>query len=174
MRIVFNSVETDVKNNRWEIRYDEIHDEDPENIRVQPITVAMPMDSLEWRAAEYNIDPSDINTLVDIVICERFVTMDFYKGPDSLINAPDIETARKAYLTEIARIKLLYRISTRSKDHVLQQVKNESVHDPLNMAIKATSVMLHRHHTGVQELQPEVVTVLARYKEAIESVNGGK
>lgn len=108
----------------------------------------MPQDILEWRAAEYDIDPTDVDTLFDIVIHEPFIdswndaaaaagmtspavrsTEFARKGeqvPTDLFNATTIEEAREAHLVRITDAKE-NRVSV-----VIPQAKGRSV-DPLEV-----------------------------------------
>lgn len=59
-----------------------------------------PPETLEWRAAEYGIDPSDVDTLLDVVLAEPYDT-----EPAPLWQAPDRETARAALLDRVSARK---------------------------------------------------------------------
>ncbi|GAA1281580.1 hypothetical protein [Saccharothrix xinjiangensis] len=72
-----------------------------------------PVDILEWRAAEYGFDPADIDTLLDIVLCEPYLTAQDWAMGAGLIDAPDIATARRDHVARCAAAKLRNRISTR-------------------------------------------------------------
>lgn len=86
-----------------------------------------PKDTLEWRAAEYNIDPADVDTLLDIVLHEPFVdpqdtavraagklslavannktTRRGQLEPTNLFNAVSLGEARVAHLLRIEDVK---------------------------------------------------------------------
>lgn len=86
-----------------------------------------PKDTLEWRAAEYEIDPTDVDTLIDVVLHEPFLDPEdkavrkagklspalqnnktIRKGeaePTNLFNAPTIADAREAHLLRIQDAK---------------------------------------------------------------------
>lgn len=57
-------------------------------------------ETLEWRAGEYGIDPTDIDTLIDIVLYENHTEV-----PRPLWNAPDRATARAQLLSGIQNTK---------------------------------------------------------------------
>ena len=68
----------------------------------------MPAATLEWRAAEYGIDPTDVDTLLDIILHEPHLPMvDDGQGPRYTDNGPDLwqadntDTAREAHLARI-------------------------------------------------------------------------
>lgn len=164
MKITITDVEKDDKQSRWVISWTETDNEGNE----KPVKLAMPLDMLEWRAAEYNIDPSDMNTLIDIAVCETYVPQAFYESPEGLFNAPDITTAREAYLKQIAKVKLDYRVSTRAKGSPLELIKSTHTHDSARMAYKGLNTLLIRHEIGAQELDPAVHSVLLRFREAAQ------
>lgn len=62
----------------------------------------MPADVLDWRAAEYGIDPTDVDTLLDLVLHEPHIPMtdDPKKGPRYADGGPDLWTAEN---TDAAR-----------------------------------------------------------------------
>jgi hypothetical protein len=165
--------------NAWLIQFkEEFTDEEKIDIpewRSAPgktVKLLAPLDTMEWRAAEYNLDPSDINTLIDILVCEQYVQQDFFQSGNSLFNAPDIETARAAYLSEIARIKLLYRVSTRGKEHPLNVIREKVEFNSGVMAVKAMETLLLRHDKGSQVLDPAVHTVLSRFRDNLRFEDG--
>ena len=57
-----------------------------------------PKDVFEWRAAEYDIDPADMDTLLDVVLSEPFIDPGDVKPGERLHDAPTIEEARRAHL----------------------------------------------------------------------------
>lgn len=62
-----------------------------------------PDDTLEWRAAEYEIDPTDLDTLLDIVLYEPHLPAD--DQPElSLHHAPTVKSARDRHLARIEAI----------------------------------------------------------------------
>jgi hypothetical protein len=74
-----------------------------------------PYDTLEWRAAEYGIDPSDVDTLLDVVLAEPYLSPEDWSTGPSLYGEDDHDMAevRQAHLSRCARVKLANRISTR-------------------------------------------------------------
>ncbi|RSD22014.1 hypothetical protein [Amycolatopsis eburnea] len=75
----------------------------------------MPADTLEWRAAEYGIDPADTATLLDVVLAEPYLSEEDWATGHQLHDAPDIDTARRAHIARCARAKLRHRLSTRTR-----------------------------------------------------------
>lgn len=95
---------------------------------------SFPLDILEWRAAEYGIDPRDFDTLIDVVLHEPFIpdpgdpanfrddaaaargyvspavelrrgVVPFELVPTTLVNAEARELARGAHLERVAHAK---------------------------------------------------------------------
>lgn len=97
-----------------------------------------PVDTLEWRAAEYGIDPTDLDTLLDIVIHEPFLG-----DPDrpdlALHEAPTVEEARAYHLERIQKIKDKSK-KVKAADPVREQVKGLAVMNPEAIQIKAKMV----------------------------------
>jgi hypothetical protein len=168
MRIIITDASKDEELNRWMIRWEEHRDDG----FIQPVSLAIPLDTMEWRAAEYNIPASDINTLIDIVICERYLPPAVIEGENGLFNAPDIATARETYLAAIAEVKMKYRISTRVKGGPLDVVRSLADHNPERLAIKGMNVILARHNRGSQKLDPAVHSVLASIQELLVVTEG--
>lgn len=71
----------------------------------------MPTTILEWRAAEYGIDPADVDALVDVILHEPHIPMidDGTRGPRYADDGPDLWTAEN---TTTAREAHLARIQT--------------------------------------------------------------
>ncbi|MEH0586238.1 hypothetical protein QA942_19960 [Streptomyces sp. B21-106] len=70
----------------------------------------MPTSALEWRAAEYGIDPTDVDTLLDILLHEPHMptTDDPQHGPRYADDGPDLwtaDTTTAAREAHAARIK---------------------------------------------------------------------
>lgn len=107
-----------------------------------------PKDIFEWRAAEYDIDPADMDTLVDIVLAEPFLDSSDYANGEGLHDAPDIASARTAHKARCARGKLRGRITTRGKaaekDGLLHQMRTESLMHPEVIKVKKEFVRRHR------------------------------
>lgn len=99
-----------------------------------------PQDTMEWRAAEYDIDPADTATLLDVVIAEPHLTAEDLATGSLLHDAPDIPTARRDHLTRCAAVKLRHRISTRAKGSPLDQVRTQSPMAPEVIEVKRDHV----------------------------------
>lgn len=108
----------------------------------------MPKDIFEWRAAEYGIDPTDMDTLIDIVLSEPFLEDSDYAEGESLFDADDITTARLAHKSRCARGKLRGRITTRGKiaqkGGLLHKMRTESLMDDEVLQVKREHVAQQR------------------------------
>lgn len=69
------------------------------------LTHLFPKDVLEWRAAEYGIDASDIDTLLDIVLHENFHEEEPQDAPPTPYTAASTAQAREAHLARISKAK---------------------------------------------------------------------
>jgi hypothetical protein len=135
------------------------------------VRLVMPHDTPVWRAAEYGFDPGNVNTLVDIVICEDYVSPEFWAGQKTLFTAATIAEAREVYLAEITNIKLKFRISTRAKGGVLDEMRRIVANPPpQDLVIKSLPVILERHRSGVQEMDPDLLRPLVFLERAIGEV----
>lgn len=99
-----------------------------------------PVDTMEWRAAEYGIDPADTATLLDIVMVEPLMSEEDYQDGVKLHDTDDIAQARADHLARVARKKLAARMSTRKKGSPLQRIADESPMHPEIVAIKRLHV----------------------------------
>jgi hypothetical protein len=135
----------------WQVVYDVTHD----NGFATEHGHSIPKETLEWRAAEYRLDPvADFETILDLVLAEPFVSEEEQVGSvlgKELVDAPDIETARSHHISRCARAKLKHRIGTRkgvgSKTENLVEIpnpfdviRNGFVIDPTVVAIKRAHV----------------------------------
>lgn len=116
-----------------------------------------PHDTLEWRAAEYGIDPTDTNTLMDIVLAEPYLTPEHYTGTPHLYDGMStVEEARTAHLSRCAAVKLAHRISTRGKAaSPLQLIRDNHQMHPEALALKRDLVEHGRQHQHQQRLAGE-------------------
>jgi hypothetical protein len=86
----------------------------------------MPVETPEWRAAEYGIDPTDTATLLDIVLAEPMLTAEDWATGVHLHTAPDIDIARRDHVSRCAAVKWRHRLSTRRTDHPCRRISAES------------------------------------------------
>lgn len=112
---------------------------------------AFPLDTLEWRVAEYGIDPADVDTLLDVVLTEGHLTPQDWEDGHQLHNAPDIATARADHLARCAKAKLRHRISTRgAAGNALQRIRDESPLHHEVVKVKREHVEQVRRHVQEQ------------------------
>lgn len=136
---------------KWQIVYIIEHVPEPGDVDQQIWAEqgghCFPKDIFEWRAAEYDIDPTDMDTLVDIVLAEPFLEDSDYVEGEGLFDAPTLEGARLAHKARCARGKLRGRITTRGKiaqkDGLLHKIRNQS---PMHEEV----IAVKREHTKRQ------------------------
>ena len=106
-------------------------------------THTFPTDTLEWRAAEYGIDPSDVDTLMDIVLAEPYLTEEHWQTGSRLHDADTVGQARADHIARCAKVKLAHRMSTRGKAAVPLQAVRER-HDMHPEALELKREMVRR------------------------------
>lgn len=67
-------------------------------------TYVFPHSRLQWRAAEYGLDPADINTLIDVSIYEFHMPDNVHSNPTHLWRT-DQASARVAHLARVESAK---------------------------------------------------------------------
>jgi hypothetical protein len=120
-----------------------------------------PLEALEWRAAEYGIDPTDADTLLDVVLHEE------YAEPSTLAEDPDTDTARERHLARIAEVKKTARfvekpqsaakggkVATPPGLQLIKDAYNEFM-DPAEVEekVKQVSAMKAAHTSRTQKAQ---------------------
>lgn len=127
-----------------------------------------PHDTLHWRAAEYDIDPADIDTLLDIVLHEPHIpdpNNPLYRDADiaakqglmaasrgggqvpmTLANAPTLADARTAHLARVAEAKerVQIKIPKVGKGDILAAVRASHQPDQARIARMRKDVETHR------------------------------
>lgn len=158
-KVSVTSVEKVTKGNNdfWMVMLNVVDD----NGNAEDTAWIFPTDSLEWRAAEYGIDPSDTATLMDVLLAEAFLGPEDFEEGTRLHEAPDIDAAREAHLARCARSKLRHRMSTRGKDHPLNRVRDES---PMNARVLEAK-KAHVHTARLAVVQARMASPDAREQE---------
>lgn len=119
---------------------------------VLPVLYFFPLDILEWRAAEYDIDQDDVDTLLDIVLNEPFLE----EATDPYAAATGAE-GREAHRARIAELKSagrgLQRAAGKREADPLQPVKDAHTAfvDADEVAAKTKYVAQHRAARQAQE-----------------------
>lgn len=147
MRITIDNVEQ--HDGRWHVAQTHTLDDGTASQHLH----VFPVDTLEWRAAEYGIDPKDTATLLDIVLAEPHLTEQDWSTGHRLHSAPDIDTARRDHLARVAAVKLRHRISTGGTGNPLARIEQESPLHPEVIAVKAEHVAQARRQVQ-QAAQP--------------------
>lgn len=132
----------------------------------EELRLVRPMEMIMHRCAEYGIDQSDEDELAKMVILEAFIPPEFWKSEEFLFRARTIETARKAYLRELAKVSKLLKSSEKSKE-VLRGLKQNFRVPPRQLAAASLGVVLARHRSGAQTLDPDVARALVNFERAI-------
>lgn len=129
---------------------------------------AFPESTFEWRAAEYELDPADMQTLLDIVIHEPHLPEGWDSGPDFLHRAPDRAAARVAHLARIAACKkalgtnsTLPKVHDPANTHPLHGLAASVVVDPVKVAAKHLAV-------GVIRGEPAALAAVAAAGRGID------
>lgn len=76
------------------------------------LTIVFPKGTLEWRAAEYGLDPADVDGLLDVVLHERLFDDDTAAETEHALRAArSTADARTSHLARIASLKAQHRIA---------------------------------------------------------------
>lgn len=81
---------------------------------IQRAAHMMPEETLEWRVAEYGIDPDDKDTLLQVVLYEPHLS-DASTHPRSLWNADSVDDARAFHVERINQRRGTGRLTTRNR-----------------------------------------------------------
>jgi hypothetical protein len=84
---------------------------------IKNVSHCFPEEIFTFRAAEYGFDPTDVDTLLDVILTEIHVVAD---PGTHLYELGDRDVARDHHLNRCARQKLKMRFSTRSNKSVLK------------------------------------------------------
>lgn len=162
---------------KWQVRY--AREFVPETPEEQPWATqgghCFPKDVFEWRAAEYGIDPTDMDTLVDIVLVEPFISPGDMKAGEMLHDAPTIAEARQAHLARCSRAKLRARITTRTAalrnaGGLLDQLRTQSPMDTEVMQVKEQYVReMRQAHRDAAAVEPR-----SRARQLVEELERQK
>lgn len=161
---------------KWQIVYIIEHVPEPDDADQQTWAEqgghCFPKDIFEWRAAEYGIDPSDMDTLIDIVLSEPFLVESDYSSGESLHDAPSIAAARTAHLARCVQGKLRGRITTRGKiareGGVLHKVRAESPMHEEVLQVKREHVESQRKALRDSRKQARLMTAETGEQRALE------
>lgn len=174
MRVTFTAAKTETHDGveMWRIE-GVLEQEDGTRVRYFYLT---PLDTLEWRAAEYGIDPADTATLLDIVLAEPHLSDEDWAAGHQLHDAPDIDTARAHHLARCTRAKLRHRISTRTAGHPCRRIAAESPLHPEAIELKRQLVAQARAahaHAREATAPPDRIAALRAAVARHERGDGG-
>jgi hypothetical protein len=151
-------------NGHWIVNRTIIHDDGTEENGIH----AFPLDAMEWRAAEYDIDPADTQTLLDIILMEPYLLDSDMDGAQLYDGVSSLDKVREDHLARCARVKLRHRVSTRgSANNALKIVRENSDMDLEAIKIKSEMVG-NRRKRATERTQPE--NRIAELKKAARQV----
>jgi hypothetical protein len=101
-----------------------------------------PLDTLEWRAAEYEIDPADRQTLLEIVLYEPLLDGHSHEHPKHLYRAGSIAEAREYHLGRIAALKAKHPLVDAA--NLLDAVRTGCAMHPEAISLKRAHVQIGR------------------------------
>ena len=125
-----------------------------------PYMHQFPCDTLEWRAAEYGIDPADVDTLLDIVLAEPYLTpqdwatgVHLYEHPDA-----DMDTVKADHIARCAKAATRLKLSTKpdkkdKKPHALDRIRDEHSQWVDSEVVELKSELIARHRREVSNLK---------------------
>jgi len=87
------------------------------NGKLTSFSHCFPEEIFMFRAAEYGFDPTDIDTMMDVILAEPHTKID---PGTHLYELKDRDEAKRHHVTRCARKKLDMRLSTRSNKSVLK------------------------------------------------------
>lgn len=125
---------------------------------IAPLLCFFPLDTLEWRAAEWEIDLNDVDQLLEVILNESFLD----ESPDPY-SAPTGVAGRAAHLTRIAGLKAAGRgipLPQRGTDDPLQPVRDAHARlcDAEEFAAKKRYVTQHRAAVQARRHRPDAAT----------------
>ncbi len=165
MRVTFGEATQDSAGH-WVVAVQRLHDDGT----VQDGVHVFPADILEWRAAEYDVDPADTTTLLDIVLAEPYLTEEDHNTGSRLHDVGTVDGARADHLARCAKVKLRHRMTTRGAKHPLDKIRREAVLHPDALAIKRELVRRsreeHRRQSTVDPEQARLSALRDRLRES--------
>lgn len=135
-----------------------------------------PDEAILFRAAEYHISPKDIDTILDIILHENYITLDEIDPRTTVYGEAGVDETRQAHIGRCARVKLRHRTSTRSNKSVLMK-KAADPNDPTTLADVEADHPLHpiRTHMADNPVPHDVMRwaleMIAQARKGPENVN---
>jgi hypothetical protein len=149
-----------------------------------PYLHQFPCDTLEWRAAEYAIDPTDVDTLLDIVMAEPFLTPGDWASGKHIYNHPDADlaTVRADHIARCGAVAGRAKLVTRpdgkqpGKPHPLDPIRSAHAHwvDPDVVSLKAQLVNRNRQEqSSFQKAAAPTHDARERANAVLKALNAG-
>lgn len=115
---------------------------------------AFPTETLAWRAAEYGIDPADVDTLLEVVLHEPYMMGHDHTSADHLYST-DQDTARRALMARVREVKKSRNIH--DPDGHLDQIRQAHRVNPAELAAMRAHVQhVHAHGHAPNDVAFEV------------------
>lgn len=129
-----------------------------------------PVDTLEWRAAEYGLDPSDVDTLLEVVLAEPHLDPDPDDTTRSLFEAATIEEAREHHLKKVRKVTV-----DRDAD-AWAKAKEGAVMNPEALDLKAEHVRRGRDARRIEKARPPATEAdrIATLRANLDTKKGGR
>lgn len=109
-----------------------------------------PKDTLEWRAAEYDIDPNDVDTLLGIVLYEPLLDEHSHEHPKHLFNAASVAEAREYHTSRINRLRKAHPLE--DPDGHLDKIRQGHLMHPEALALKRADVYRGRAQRAAERV----------------------
>lgn len=154
MHIEFMAAEDDGLGH-WSVKFKRTNDDGSE----EDGTHVFPHDILEWRAAEYGIDPANKELLLDIVLAEPYLTEDDWNGSPNIYDGKStIAEARDAHISRCKKAKERHQPPGKAKARVrspLAVIHEQALMNPDAVALKRKLVENNRIHIATKMADPE-------------------
>jgi hypothetical protein len=133
-----------------------------EDGKTERVAHFMPKDTAEWRIAEYDLDPDDHDTVIDVLLHEAAVHAEM-APEDTLHQAPSVEHAREALLGAVRARKAVSdgKLRTARKGKKADpekphraRLKELFLIEPEVVEAKRAFVRMLRERTGPEQSRP--------------------
>lgn len=101
-----------------------------------------PVSTIDLRAAEYGMDPTDSKTMLDIILHEHYITGHEHTHPKFVYNT-DEKTAREHYLGLIEDVKK-NAVQVTDPNNLLEQIHQE--HPRIRGELRRYGMQIHDWH----------------------------
>lgn len=137
--------------------------------------LTIPQDTLEWRAAEYLIEPSDTDLLLDVVLYEAFLPSE-PDGIPMLMKASTVDEARDYHVGQVmaAKTKMRPQGPNRWKQNPQRVARLEAAHPELALDWKSFLTddalqPIRDKHDMADEVLVEKASLIAETRDRMSS-----